>query len=411
MHVRNPIWLQKVGAPGAESFAILFAIESFSRSMLAAVIPLQALDLLGDSRSVSLLFFAVSWIGLAGSFLVPWLIRQSARRYVYSLGAALIVLSGGLMAQDTLPGQTAGMMARVLGTVVLTICINLYVMDNIARREITRIEPKRMFYSAGAWTVGPVLGVYLRSEVSDWAPYAVASASALIMLFYFWFLRLTDRPSFAGIADRAPSPVSNLKRFAAQPRLVLAWIIAIGRNFWWSIFFIFTPIFAVQSGLGEIVGGLIVSAGSSFLFTIPLFGWLARKFGLRRMITGGGGIAGIVTIVAALSAGLPWAAVVLLLVATLAMIAVDSAGNAPFMLSVKPGERSEMTAVFNTYRDVAEMTSPGLFSVLLRVFELPIVFVTGGAIMLAVAGLSRRMHRRLGVVKPSHSDTLAAKQT
>lgn len=54
MHVRHPIWLQRLGTPNGKAFAVLFTLESFSRSLLASVIPLEAWDLLGsgDRKSV-----------------------------------------------------------------------------------------------------------------------------------------------------------------------------------------------------------------------------------------------------------------------------------------------------------------------------------------------------------------------
>jgi MFS family permease len=389
--------LRKFGAPGAEAFAVLFAIESLARAVLATVIPLQALDMLGDARSVSVLFFAVSCVGLCGSLTVPWMVRRSARRWIYSAGALLIMAAGALLAIDGIYGQVTGMMARVLGTVALTICVNLYIMDNIPRREFTRLEPKRMFYSAGAWTIGPILGVYLRNEVAEWAPYVVSSATAAFLLAYFWFLRMTERPVFSGPADRAPGPLANVQRFVKQPRLLLAWLTAIGRNVWWAVFFIYAPIFAVQSGLGEMAGGIIVSIGSGFLFLIPLWGWCVRRLGLRFMLIAGFTMSGVATLLAAVLAGAPWAAVAMLLIAAFAMVAIDAVGNVPFMLSVRPRERAEMTSVYNTYRDVAEMAPPGILSILLRFLELPVVFVSAGVAVFAVAGLSRHMHPRLGL--------------
>src|SRR3546814_12740530 len=78
------------------------------------------------------------------------------------------------------------------------------------------------------------------------------------------------------------------------------------------------------------------------------------------------------------------------------MSAIDAGGNMLFLFSVRRHERAEMTTVYSTYRDVADIVPPGLFSVLLRVFELPAVFVVGGAVTFALALLTRRIHPRLG---------------
>ena len=399
MHVRYPIGLKQFTTPGANSFAILFAIESMARAMLATVIPLDALALLGGARQVSILFFAVSFVGLAGSFAVPWMVRRTARRWVYSLGALLLIGASAFLAAGTLPLQVIGMGLRVLGVVCVSICVNLYIMDHISRRDFSLVEPKRIFYSAGAWTVGPVLGIYLATEVALWAPYGASALFGLIMLGYFWFLRLIDNPGMAKPLEQIPRPWDNLHRFFIQPRLVLAWLVVFGRNGWWGLFFVFTPIYAVQSGLGEVTGGMIVSIGNGFLFLMPLWGWCARRYGLRRMLVIGFAGCGGLTILAGFAAGVPWLAMGLLLAACFSITTLDGVAAVPFMLAVKPRERSEMTAVYSTYRDAAELGPTGVFALLLMVFKLPVVFLAGGAGVLALAGLSRKLHPRLGLFR------------
>ena len=54
-----------------------------------------------------------------------------------------------------------------------------------------------------------------------------------------------------------------------------------------------------------------------------------------------------------------------------------------------------MTAVFITYRDVAQLVPPAVFAVLLTVFKLQAVFIAGGLMMLALAGLARYIPRRI----------------
>jgi len=74
---------------------------------------------------------------------------------------------------------------------------------------------------------------------------------------------------------------------------------------------------------------------------------------------------------------------------------IDGAGNLLFLRAVHPHERSEMTTVFVSYRDVAQFGPPVVFSVLLSVFSLPSVFVAGGVMMLVSAALARHIPRRL----------------
>jgi hypothetical protein len=50
----QPVWLRRVTQPGIGVFGIMFALESLSRSTLAALIPLQAYAILHEARNVSL---------------------------------------------------------------------------------------------------------------------------------------------------------------------------------------------------------------------------------------------------------------------------------------------------------------------------------------------------------------------
>ena len=50
MHVRHPIGLRQLSAPGVEALAILFTLESLSQALLATVNPSDARALLGDAQ-------------------------------------------------------------------------------------------------------------------------------------------------------------------------------------------------------------------------------------------------------------------------------------------------------------------------------------------------------------------------
>lgn len=397
MHVRHPIWLRKAGAPGAEAFAILFTLESFSRATMSSILPLDALRYLGEASAVSSLYFFIGLIGIVAGFSVPLFIRWSARRWVYTGGALILALAPAAMMIGSLEGQILGMACRVVGMVTLAVCLNLYVLDHIAKNELNRAEPKRVFYSAIAWTTGPAIGTFLYTQVGPYAAYCMAIFFALASLAYFWRLRLADHSPLGRPRKPAPNPLANIGKFLSRPRLLLAWVVALGRSTWWAMLFIYTPILAVQSGLGAMAGGIIVSTASGFLFLLPLLNRYLRASGLRRVLTIGFAGAGLATAGIAGGIDYPYLAAGLLLVSALFMVSLDAVGNMTFMLAVKPGERSEMTSVYATYRDVAEIASPGVFSVLLRSFDLAAVYLVTGITMLGLARLTMVVHPRLGM--------------
>lgn len=396
MQLGRPVFLKRLGAPGAEAFAVLFALESFARALLATVLPIEALRHLGDAGGVSSVFFASSLCALSASLGIPWLVRKTARRWVYSAGFVGLAAAPALFVIPGFEGFMGGMIVRAIGTVAVTVCLSLYILDFIAKKDLSRSEPMRLFYSAAAWSTGPFLGVWLSEHVGGDTPYLVSAAVAMVALAYFWFLRITENPAVVQAAVPVPSPLAYVRRYFAQPRLRLAWVMTTGRNVWWVVFFIYVPVYAIESGLGPEVGGAVVSTGTSFLFLTPLSGRLVRREGLRRVFAFGFLMAAIATTLVAIAWGHPWLGIGLIICAALGMSAIDAGGNMLFLYAVRRHERSEMTTVYSTYRDVADIVPPGMFSVLLRLFELPAVFVVGGAVTLVLSALATRIHPRLG---------------
>ncbi len=389
-----PLWLIP-GHPGGGAFVVLFLIDGVARAVPIAAVPLQALALLGDAQRVSVLYFAVSLIGLFGALAIPWLVGKIQRRWVFSLGAVLCAAASVLYATQGRTALVVGLMAQIVGAACIEITLNLYVLDHVARRDINRFEPKRVFFAAGAWTLGPWLGVTLKTQVGVEATFGLAGAAALALLACFWFLRVTDNPALPRARGKPPNPIRYLPRFFGQPRLRLAWFLAVGRAGWWGMFFVYAPIYAVTAGLGEEIGGAIVSIGLGALFIVPLWGRLGRRFGLRKLLIAGYVGCGLATMAVAPAAHWPWLGAGFLVLAAVGASILDGAGNTPFLRAVRPLERPEMTTVYGTFRHTAQLVPPGVFSVLLRAFALPSVFVAGGGFLLVLAWFARYIPKRL----------------
>ncbi len=395
MHVQHPIWLRAVSTPGAPVFAIMFTLESLGRATLATVIPLQAYALLGDARNVSAVYFAIGVTGLIGSFTIPLLIRRFRRRWVYSAAAMLMIAAAGLLATGTLSGQLSGMLIRAFSVACSNIALSLYILDYIRKRDMTRAEPMKLMYSAAAWTFGPTLGVWLYQEFGSGTPELVTAVSSVLLLAYFWFLRLQENPAVAAATRPPPNPLKSIGRFVAQPRLRLAWIIPFGRSCWWSMFFVYPPLYMIESGQGKLAGALLVSAGNALLVFTPWVGRVARRIGIRPVTMIAYLAAGLFSAAAALVYDFPVAVALCLLGGATAASALDAVGNIPFMRSVRAFERPQMTTVFRTYIDFSDLLPAGLFAVLLSFFDFRAVFLAAALWMLAIGLVARYLPKRM----------------
>ena len=388
-------WLGAAGKPHAAIFTALFVLTSISRTMLVTVVPLEAYGMLGSAQRVSVLYFLVSLIGLAGTLSVPWLVRRLSRRRVYALGAFTAIAGAALLSMQSVPALFIGLAAHIFSIGCMEVTLNLYVMDHISRRELGRFEPQRLFFTGVSWTLGPLLGVFLKTTVGHGAPFAAAIMGTALALAYFWFLRLRDNPAVAPSRNPPPGLLGNIGRYFAQPRLLLAWLLCFCRAGWWSMFFIYAPIYGVALGLDEMASATMVSMGSATMFLVPLWGWVGRRYGLRLLLAVGYTLTGVMTMAVTAAAAGPWLGPVSLIGAAFAASIIDGAGNVPFLRAVRPHQRPEMTSVFLTYRGVAQLVSPGIFALVLTVFAVPAVFLVGGVLMLGGATLTRFIPRRL----------------
>ena len=376
-------------------FAGFFFLSGFTQTIVLTVLPVTTLRVMGDAATVSVVYVAVGLAGFLGRLGIPVLTRVLDRLGVLTLGLGVLSLSLLLIWTETRGGVVLGLMLNVFAIACFEVVLTLHVLDYIPRQELGRFEAVRLFYSALPWTLGPWLGVYLQENIARWVPFVISGSMAMLLLMAFRSF------GFAGDATRhtpprrrSLNPALYLVRFFSQPRLRLGWALAVGRSSWWGMFQVYAPIYAIQSGLGAETGGAIVSVGIGWIWLVPLWGWLGRHYGMRRLLFAGYGSAAVVTIAAAALMGAPVVGAAMLVAAAFCTEIIDGAGNSLYLRAVHPYERSEMTAVFVSYRDFSQFAPPAVFSVVLSVFQLPAVFVTGGIMMLGMTALCRYIPRR-----------------
>lgn len=374
-NVRQPIWLPAAPKPTRWAFSILFAIESTARASIASVIPVQVYDLLKDPVLVSRFYTAVSLVGLAVTLSIPLLARALPRRYVYSLGALALVVTALLGVTDTLFGVAGAVLMRVFGAATLSITLSVYIMDHIGRKDLAGSESLRLFMATASWTVGPALGVFLYQTFGLPTVYAFSAFWACLLLAVFWYFRLSENKAIKPGRSRPANPFANIRRFASQPRLRLAWLIAFGRSCYWTSFYVWAPIIMVRGGESPVVGGLVVSVGNIMLATSIYWGRLARRVGLRKAIVACFAGSSAALACAALSVGDHWITAGFMIVTALFCSGLDAIGNVPYLRAVHPFERAEMTSVYRTFLDISEITPPLIYSVVLLFFGLGAIFV------------------------------------
>ena len=368
--------------------ATLAACEAVVRGTLLSVFPLAMYRAIGDAQMVSSFYFAVGAISLVSGLLMPVLTRAIPRRWAYTLGASLYLVTA-VLGMVGGPFTALALLTNALATGTVFVCFNGYVMDSVAKSDLSRLETLRLFYGGLGWGLGPATGVWVMHYWHG-APFAISGTAAAVMLATFWRLRIGRGQVITRARAASPNPLIYLRRFFAQPRLVAGWFFVVMRSCGWWVFIVYVAIFAVERGLGDQVGGFATSLAQFSLFLSPLMlRWIQGRTVRIAVRTGFMGAAICFTLGTLLSP-LPWLAIAALICGTTCLILLDICGGLPFLMSVKPSERNEMSAVYSSFRDVSGIVTPGVAWAVLHVAPVEAVFATCGAGMLLawlVAGL------------------------
>lgn len=385
-------WHAPVTRPGPVLFATLFTLDSIARAIIASVIPVEALNLLGSPRNVSM---AVTIVGVAGvvmSLILPTIIHRWRPRATYLLAIFMLGVASLLMASETLAGFGLGWMLRAMAAAGLLGLLNIYIAAFIEKRALAKSEPLRTFFSASAWVGGPFLGIRLY-EMSPVLPFLVSAAAAIVLFCYFRALHL-QAPSPA-LLRGSFTPWLSISRYFSQKRLTLAWVLNFGREMWWVTLFTYAPMYLLQAGRPEVEVGNLLSSCTALLFVSLLLGWIGRRIGLRRFICGGFIWVSLATFGVVWFSDAPDIASWMLIVSAVGAVSLDSVAVVTFLRAVRGWERPQMTMVFSIYRDAAALIPPAIFTILLSFFPLPVVFLVNACFTLFCGLLALKLPRSL----------------
>lgn len=377
------------------SFAILAAFEAASRAVLISVYPVLMYRSLGDAKAVSEYYVLIGLASLAVALCSPMMNRLVPRRWLYTVGCLGMALGGLIGLLGGLPLVPVAVLMTAASLVVMTVCFNAYVMDYIERNSMGKNETMRLLFSGAAWSIGPFFGVWLMDKQPA-LPFIASIVLVLCGLAYFWYLRLGNGKVITRARRPATNPLVYLPRFFRQPSLVTGWLFAVIRSVGWGIYIIYVPIFAVESGLSNQLGGLTLSISNAFLFLAPFMLRFLQMTSVRIALTAAFSACSVLFFAAFLLSGVPQTAIAVLLAATLFLVMLDVAGGLPFLLTVKPSERTEMAAVYSTFRDVSAVISPAFARLVLVFAPVAGVFAAGGAALFVCALIARSLHPRLG---------------
>lgn len=375
--------------------ARLGGLEGLARSVMVGVVPLTALDALGSKQAVSAVFFGGAAITLFITLSSGWLEARLQRRWLLTAAIAAVFVAALMFPVADGPWFALAEGLRSAEASIFSVCVSLYIMDYIGKKELTGTESRRLLYVGSSWLVGPTVGVTLYSLGHTAAPFVISACVSTLTLAYFWRLRLHRNPVLLTPTTTVVNPVRNVVHFFGQRYLRIAYAITTTRAVFWAALFIYGPIYVIEAGLPTWTAGAFLSVASAMLFLSPVVGRLADRFGTRQVIVGAlstmsASMVALAVIGDARPAGVP-----LWFVGAMGGAALDVLGNIPFMRLVRPRQRIAMTTVFSTWREASFLITPALATLALWYGSFSTLYLAIAVLLAACVVATTHLPRRL----------------
>lgn len=378
------------------ALARLTALEGLSRAVLVGVIPLIAFEALGSKEQVAHIYLLAAIFTLFITLNFNRLEKLLQRRWVLTLGGIFLILSSLFIYAGSGWVFALGVGLRSAAASIFTICISLYVMDFIEKMEFARTESRRMLYNGVAWLIGPLAGIWLWDHAFAFSPFLISIIAALVMLAYFWHLRLGDNPVITAAKPRkAIHPLVLLPHFFKQKFLRISYLITLSRAIFWVLLYVYGPIYVVEAGLPKWVGAALLSLGCAMLFFSHWVRALAERFHTKNVLIFGLCVCGGSLLALGFLGDSQKIGVLFWWTGAWGASMVDVLGNIPFMRTVKAYERTEMTMVFSTWREMSELITPLLIAIILLILPFYTVYYLFGIFLLLVALYARVLPNRV----------------
>ncbi|MBD3253247.1 MFS transporter [Candidatus Pacearchaeota archaeon] len=146
----------------------------------------------------------------------------------------------------------------------------------LSRNEGVMFTSYNIALVLGPLIAGTVLKIYGISYV-----FFLCSVSVFIALTYFY----NSKINVANIKRKTDRDLlRNFKDFFKSKDRLFAYVIGGGVNFWWSLIYLFMPIYIVRNGLGvEWVGYFLFAAAFPLILFSYKFSQIAGKIGFRKV--------------------------------------------------------------------------------------------------------------------------------
>lgn len=279
-------------------------------------------------------------------------------------------------------------------TIVYTIRVSVFgiiVRDKSKRGELSENEGFIYTFLNLGWVIGPFIGGYIASFFGANYVFLLAFLVCFAALMTFAFSKVKDNSQSKKVDDGF---FLNFAEFFKNKKRLSAYLFRGGTFIWWTLIYIFMPLYIIENGLGEIwVGYFLFAVAVPLIVSEYIFSKIAKHYGYRKIFMTGFSIAFIFAI-AAFFSGNVYLDMFFLILAAFGIAMLEPTTEAYFLEVSSRKDINRFYGPFNTSVDVMQFTGKILAALMLFFLPFEYLFLLF-ALFMAVMVLFTYKHKDL----------------
>lgn len=159
-------------------------------------------------------------------------------------------------------------------------CFDIILRDNTKGKQLNKEEGILYSMLNAGWLIGPLLAGFFLIQFGIRSVFYIAVI--FLIIAFLILLLLNIQPAIKKRTKIDTNILKNVKSYFTTKNVVLPYILTLGIHAWWSLLFIFIPLFLVNAGLEKVYVTTFISA-----LIVPLVildyrvGKMSMKYGIK----------------------------------------------------------------------------------------------------------------------------------
>ncbi|MFA5174301.1 MAG: MFS transporter [Candidatus Pacearchaeota archaeon] len=365
---------------GIARLGIIMFIMAFAFALIDTIWAVYLYEFVKNNAYVGFISAFLTLVSFFSFFFTIPLVEKSNKTKLLNLSLFLFGISYLLFAFNSnfYFVIVLAFIVTILHTLRIT-SFGIILKDKSSEKQLSRNEGLMYTFMNTSWLIGPLIAGLLSEKYGIPIIFLLSAVFIFISLFLLKISKINDNNIKKKVDNNL---IKNFFDFFKDKNRTLAYILGGGVNFWWSLIYLFTPLYIINNGLEiEWIGYFLFAIAVPLILLEYVFSKIAGKSGFKKMFKIGFLIPSIFAI-ACFFINSPYIVLLVLVLSSVGLAMLEGTTEAYFF-DVLKNKKAELRfyGPYNTTIDVNHFIGRIIASVILLFLPFKFVFLFFGVMM------------------------------